>query len=151
MTPLRAVLRVVKLLPHEHVTVVVPYAGWMSGFTGPPRAVRSPGRPSARRRRARTAHRTTRAGTGTVPLASVPDAETILGALAFPRLVAQGDRKRGGPERIPPAGTRPRGPRPPRPAGSSHRACAGSPGSASGSSRPTPRVPRLSPRPNPPP
>jgi hypothetical protein len=32
MTPLAAVLRVVKVLPQPQVTVVSPYAGWMSGF-----------------------------------------------------------------------------------------------------------------------
>src|SRR6059058_642058 len=34
MTPFLAVLRVVNVLPHVHVTVVSTYSGWISGFTG---------------------------------------------------------------------------------------------------------------------
>jgi hypothetical protein len=33
MTPLAAVLRVVKVLPQVHVAVVSTYCGWISGFT----------------------------------------------------------------------------------------------------------------------
>jgi hypothetical protein len=36
MTPSAAVLRVVKVLPHVHVTEVSTYVGWMSGFIAAP-------------------------------------------------------------------------------------------------------------------
>src|SRR4051794_11410788 len=44
MTPLRAVLRVVNVLPQVHVTVVCTYSGWMPLFTGSLLGSRSPGR-----------------------------------------------------------------------------------------------------------
>src|SRR5262245_4018167 len=46
MTPFFAVLRVVNVLPHVHVTLVSTYSGWMSGFTAAPVVCRSPGRPA---------------------------------------------------------------------------------------------------------